>query len=120
MNILKARAYYNMHRKFFTGSWDSFSKTKIVLLILVIFLTSCQAVTSVDSTPTFASGEIRENQNTYGPYYLYLLTTPSDPPQTLVVIHGTPAKDLSAGETIFYFAEHWAPFAEEQNWHQKR
>jgi len=62
------------------------------------------------------SGQIVGFQDTYGPYFLYRPTNPSDPPQTLVVIHGTPAKDLSAGETALYYAEHWAPFAEEQGW----
>ncbi|MCJ7716827.1 MAG: hypothetical protein MUO54_09950, partial [Anaerolineales bacterium] len=49
-------------------------------------------------------------------YFLYRPTTPSNPPQTLVVIHGTPAKDLTAGETALYYAERWAPFAEENGW----
>ena len=62
------------------------------------------------------AGEISAFQDTYGPYFLYRPTTPSDPPKTLVVIHGTPSKDLTAGETAFYYAEHWAPFAEEQGW----
>jgi len=62
------------------------------------------------------AGEISSFQDTYGPYFLYRPTTPSDPPNTLVVIHGTPAKDLSAGETALFYAEHWAPFAEENGW----
>lgn len=52
----------------------------------------------------------------YGLYFLYRPTAFSDPPQTLVVIHGTPAKDQAAGETALYYAEHWAPFAEENGW----
>lgn len=61
-------------------------------------------------------GKISSFQDDYGRYFLYLPTTLSNPTQTLVVIHGTPAKDLSAGETAFYYAEHWAPFAEENGW----
>jgi len=60
--------------------------------------------------------QISTFQDTYGLYFLYRPSTPSDPHQTLVVIHGTPAKDLSAGETALYYAEHWAPFTEEQGW----
>jgi len=35
-------------------------------------------------------GEITENLDTFGTYYLYQPTTLAYPPQTLVVIHGTP------------------------------
>lgn len=62
------------------------------------------------------AGEISAFQDNYGPYFLYRPTELSSPPQTLVIIHGTPAKDLSAGETAFYYAENWAPFAEEKGW----
>ena len=62
------------------------------------------------------AGEISGFQDRYGPYFLYRPTQLSDPPQTLVVIHGTPAVDQSAGETAFYYAENWAPFAEENGW----
>lgn len=61
-------------------------------------------------------GEISGFQDTYGPYFLYRPAHLSNPPQTLVVIHGTPAKDQAAGETAFYYAQHWAPFAEENGW----
>ena len=61
-------------------------------------------------------GKISSFLDDYGPYFIYRPTTPSNPPLTLVVIHGTPAKDLSAGETAYYYAEHWAPFAEKQGW----
>ncbi|MCJ7716719.1 MAG: hypothetical protein MUO54_09385 [Anaerolineales bacterium] len=47
------------------------------------------------------SGQVLGFQDTFGLYFLYRPTTPSNPPQTLVVIHGTPAVDLSAGETTF-------------------
>ena len=62
------------------------------------------------------SGQILGFQDTFGPYFLYRPTKLSDPPQTLVVIHGTPAVDQSAGETAYYYAENWAPFAEENGW----
>jgi len=63
-----------------------------------------------------AEGRISAFLDEYGFYFLYRPTKPSNPPQTLVVIHGTPAKDLTAGETALYYAEHWAPFAEENGW----
>lgn len=88
---------------------------KIIVLVLLV-LPGCQTLLPEDPAPTLIPGKITENQDTYGTYYLYTPTTPSDPPQSLVVIHGTPAKDLSAGETAFYYAEHWAPIAEEQGW----
>jgi hypothetical protein len=52
----------------------------------------------------------------YGLYVLYRPAEFSDPPRILVVIHGTPAVDLTAGQTAWYYAEHWAPFAEELGW----
>jgi len=55
-------------------------------------------------------------KDTYGLYFLYRPTVPSDSPQTLAVIHGTPAKELSAEETAYYYAQHWAPLAEQQGW----
>ena len=86
----------------------------IALILLV--LPGCQTVSPEDPKPTLIPGEITENQDTYGTYYLYQPTTLADPFQSLVVIHGTPAKDLTAGETALYYAENWAPFAEEQGW----
>ena len=88
----------------------------LVLILLSLFLTGCEASLTEHPRPTFTPGEITENQDTYGTYYLYLPTTLSDPPQSLVVIHGTPAKDLTAGETALYYAQNWAPFAEEMGW----
>jgi len=54
------------------------------------------------STDFLPPGEISEFLDDFGPNFLYHPTTPSDSPQTLVVIHGAPATDLSAGETAFY------------------
>ncbi len=44
---------------------------------------------------TLPEGEISSFQDTFGLYFLYRPTTPADPPQTLVVIHGTPGKGHS-------------------------
>jgi len=88
---------------------------KIIVLFLLV-LPGCQTLPLEDHAPTLIPGEITENQDTYGTYYLYQPTTLADPTQTLIVIHGTPAKDLSAGETALYYAQNWAPFAEEQGW----
>ena len=92
------------------------TKVLVAFFSTLLLLTSCQNTVREKSTPLLIPGEITENQDIYGTYYLYNPTSPSDPPQSLVVIHGTPAKDLSAGETALYYAEHWAPFAEEQGW----
>ena len=93
-----------------------FEPKPIACLLLLLLLVGCQAPGQEDQTPTQVPGEITENIDIYGSYYFYLPTNPSDPPQSLVVVHGTPAKELSAGETAFYYAENWAPFAEEQGW----
>lgn len=71
---------------------------------------------SLPPGPDLIPGQILGFQDIYGLYFLYRPTIPSEPNQALVVIHGTPAKDLSAGETALYYAEHWAPFAEERGW----
>jgi len=51
-----------------------------------------------------ARGKIRGFQDTFGGYFLSRPIPISDPLQTLVVIHGTPAKDLSAGQTACYLS----------------
>ncbi len=89
---------------------------KLTLLLILSALSSFQAAVVEELPPLLTPGEITKNQDNYGPYYLYTPTSPSDPPQSLIVIHGTPALDLSAGETALYYAQNWAPFAEEQGW----
>ena len=79
-------------------------------------ISSIPFITSGPPNQYLSPGEIFGFQDTYGTYFLYRPTNISDLPKTLVVIHGTPAKDLSAEETAFYYAQHWAPFAEEQGW----
>jgi len=83
---------------------------------VIIASSGCQSAIVGNPQPNLISGEITENEDHYGLYYFYAPASPSNPPQTLVVIHGTPAKDLTAGETALYYAEHWAPLAEEQGW----
>jgi len=87
------------------------------LALLSVFLMASWGTALVEFSPSNPiPGEITENQDQHGQYYLYTPTQPSDPSLTLVVIHGTPAKDLSAGETALYYTQHWAPFAEEHGW----
>ena len=97
---------------------QQYSSFSILLILFIVIIASpgCQPLVVENPQLTLTPGEITENQDTYGTYYLYLPTTPSDLPQSLVVIHGTPAKDLTAGETALYYAENWAPFAEEMGW----
>ncbi|NQS92576.1 MAG: hypothetical protein HQ574_09220 [Chloroflexi bacterium] len=65
------------------------------------FLITCRSSPAENLQPNLIPGEIVKNTDIYGSYYLYQPTTLSNPPKTLVVIHGTPAKELSGGETAY-------------------
>lgn len=95
---------------------QSHLRTFGLIFSFILIVGGCQTTLPEQSFPSLTPGQITENQDIYGTYFLYTPTAPSDLPQSLVVIHGTPAKDLTAGETALYYAEHWAPFAEEQGW----
>jgi pimeloyl-ACP methyl ester carboxylesterase len=92
------------------------SPTEAVLPTETPDLPRSQQFSAKSPNVALSPGEILGFQDVYGDYFLYRPIVPSDPPKTLVVIHGTPAQDLSAGETALYYAENWAPFAEENGW----
>ena len=96
-------------------SYPLFNLLSLIGLVM-LFLPGCGTLPADLISPSLIPGEITQNQDNFGPYYLYMPTVPSDPPQSLVVIHGTPAVDLTARETALYYADHWALFAEEQGW----
>jgi pimeloyl-ACP methyl ester carboxylesterase len=87
---------------------------EVILIMFVLSLTACQSQSSDTYYGIFDKGEITLNKDLYGNFYLYTPTSLGYETEILVVIHGTPAKDLSAGETALYYAENWAEFAEEK------
>lgn len=85
-----------------------------VALLLAALLSAC-GPTPLPAPPTaHEPGQLAEAVDQFGTFYAYVPVTLPAEPEILVVVHGTPPRDMTAEEDAELYASNWIDFAEEQ------
>lgn len=85
-----------------------------VALLLAALLSAC-GPTPLPGPPTaHEPGQLVEAVDHFGTFYAYVPTALPERPEILVVVHGTPPKELTAEADTEYYATNWIGFAEDQ------
>jgi pimeloyl-ACP methyl ester carboxylesterase len=85
-----------------------------IALLLTVLLSACSP-TQLPGPPTaHEPGQLVEALDPFGTFYVYVPTTLPEKPEILVVVHGTPPREMTAEADAEYYAASWIDFAEEQ------
>ncbi|MBI9045535.1 MAG: hypothetical protein JEZ06_13685 [Anaerolineaceae bacterium] len=87
----------------------------LLLLILFIFLASCNTKRETILSIEYEPDQITMGRDVFGVFYTYVPTTLTEQTEILVLVHGTP-KDLSPEENAELYIDIWDEFAEENNY----
>jgi pimeloyl-ACP methyl ester carboxylesterase len=85
------------------------------LLILMPFLMNCRHASLPEPETAHEPGQAAMVEDVFGTFFAYLPTTMPPEPDILVLVHGTPAKDVSAEATAHYYLANWLDFAEKED-----
>ena len=90
--------------------------TSVLVLILVIVLSACGSTSLPEPPVAHEAGQLSEEKDVFGTFYVYVPTTLPQKPEILVLVHGTPPKDETAEWNAQYYATSWIDFAEESGY----
>ena len=77
-----------------------------------LILSRCAFTLSNDPPIARKSGQVEERADRYGTFYVYIPESISKNPKIVLLIHGTPAKEVTAEATAKYYITNWTDFAE--------